>query len=324
MKTLRTVGLSSLAALSCAMAAAQAASADDYPSRPVRIIFPFPTGSVADLTRVVADKLGERFKQPFVVENKPGATGNIGAESVARADPDGHTLMATPPPPLAVNQSLFARLGYDPAAFVPVTLIATMPNVLVAHPQLPASNVRELLDYAKANPDRLSYASTGNGGTPHLTTERFKSAGGVRILHVPYQGIANAMPDLVAGRVDIMFVNLSGVLPLIADGRLKALAVASAERLTALPATATVQETLPGFVSDTWIALAAPPKTPQSIIDKLAVAVREVLRMPDVAERFRQFGAVPGGGTPAESAAFIRQERERWAEVIRASGIKAE
>ena len=214
---------------------AHTASADDYPNRPVHLVFPYSAGGVSDLARLVAERLGERWRQPVLVEVRPGASGNVGAEFVARAPADGYTLLIAPPPPLAINQSLFARLGYDPAAFVPVTVVASMPNLLVATRALPASNLRELLDYAKANPDRLSYASTGNGGTPHLSAELLKAQGQVRIVHVPYQGIASALPDLVAGRVDLMFANLAGVMPLVKDGRLKVLAVASAERLAQLP-----------------------------------------------------------------------------------------
>lgn len=320
MKIQLTIAMSSLA---CAVVGPVLA-ADDYPSRPIRIVYPYPAGGVSDLTHFVADKLAQRFRQPVVIETRPGASGSIGAEVVARAQPDGYTLIATPPPPLAINQSLFPKLAYVPAAFVPVTVIATMPNLLVANRQLPVSDVRELLAYAKAHPDRLSYASTGNGGTPHLTAEHFKGAGGVNIVHVPYQGISSAMPDLASGRVDIMFANLTAVQSMVAAGKLKVLAVASGERLPELPAVPTLQEALPGFVSEAWLALAAPPGTPQPIIDKLAAAVREVLQGPEAIERFRQFGANPIGNTPLQAKNFIREEAERWAEVIRASGIRPE
>ncbi len=301
---------------------AHTAPADEYPNRPVHLVFPYSAGGVSDLARLVAERLGERWRQPVLVEIRPGASGNVGAEFVARAPADGYTLLITPPPPLAINQSLFARLGYDPAAFVPVTVVASMPNLLVATRALPASNLRELLDYAKANPDRLSYASTGNGGTPHLSAELLKAQGQVRIVHVPYQGIASALPDLVAGRVDLMFANLTGVMPLVKDGRLKVLAVASAERLAQLPDVPTVHETLPGFVSDSWLALAAPPQTPAAVVDKIALAVQEVLRSPEVAERLRQLGAVPVGNTPAQAREFIQLEVQRWAQVIRSAAIK--
>jgi tripartite-type tricarboxylate transporter receptor subunit TctC len=324
MRTLTIAAVLVSLALGTAVVPARGAPADDYPNRPIHFIFPYATGGVADLARLVGEKLGTRLNQPVLLETRPGASGNLGAEFVARAPADGYTLLITPPPPLSINQSLFAKLGYDPAAFVPVTVVASMPNLLVATRGLPASTVRELIDYAKANPDRLSYASTGNGGTPHLSAERLKAQAGVRMVHVPYQGIASALPDLVAGRVDIMFANATGVMPLVKDGRLKVLAVASTERLALLPGVPTVHETLPGFVSDSWLALAAPADTPAAVVDKLALAVHEVLQIPEVAERFLQFGAVAVGNSPAQAREFVRNETERWAQVIRNATIKAD
>ena len=303
---------------------AHAAPTDDYPNRAIHLVFPYSAGGVSDLARLVGDRLGERLHQPVLLETRPGASGNLGAEAVARAPGDGYTLLVTPPPPLAINRSLFARLGYDPAAFVPVTVLASMPNLLVATRALPASNLRELIAHAKTQPGRLSYASTGNGGTPHLSAERLKADAGVSIVHIPYQGISAALPDLVAGRVDIMFANTTSVLPLVRDGRLKVLAVASSERLALLPDVPTLAETLPGFVSDAWLAVVAPPGTPAPVIDKLALALREVLQLPDVAEGMRRVGALPVGSTPGQAREFIRRETERWAEVIRAAAIKAD
>lgn len=300
-----------------------AAAQESYPDRPIRIVVPFAAGSVADLfPRIVAEKLAEQWKQPVVIEIRVGASGNIGAEAVARSQPDGYTLLASAPPPLAINQSLFAKLPFDPGAFAPITVLAAVPNVLVVSPSVPVSTVQELLAYARANPDRLTYASTGNGGTPHLTTERLKAAAAVRIVHVPYKGIPSAVLDLVAGRVDIMFANVSGVLPHVKDGKLKVIAVASAGRIEALPEVPTMQETLPGFVSDTWFAVVAPPGTPAAVVEKLSSAIREILRTPDVVAKYRQLGATPVGGSPVETKAFMKQETERWAEVIRAAGIK--
>ena len=300
-----------------------AAAQEHYPDRPIRIIVPYPAGSVADhFPRIVAEKLAERWKQPVIIENRVGASGNIGAEAVARAPADGYTLLASPPPPLAVNQSLFAKLSFDPGAFVPITVLTAIPNVLVAHSSVPASTVQELLAYARSNPDRLSYASTGNGGTPHLTAEWLKAVGGVRIVNVPYKGIPSAMIDLVAGRVDFMFANVAGALPHVKDGKLKVIAVASPERMASFPEVPTVRETLPGFVSDTWFALVAPPGTPAAVVEKLSSAVREILQTPDVVAKYRQLGATPVGGSLAETKAFLKQETERWAEVIRSAGIK--
>jgi len=319
MQTLRAV----LALLTvAAVVPAHTTPVEEYPNRPVHLVFPYSAGGVSDLARFVAERLGERWRQPVLVDVRPGASGNVGAEFVARAPADGYTLLITPPPPLAINQSLFAKLGYDPATFVPVTVLASMPNLLVTTSALPASNLREFLEYAKVNPNRLSYASTGNGGTPHLSAELLKVQGQVHIVHVPYQGIASALPDLVAGRVDLMFANLTGVMPMVKDGRLKVLAVASAERLAQLPGVPTVQETLPGFVSDSWLALAAPALTPPAVIDKIALAVQEVMRSPEAAERIRQLGAVPVGNTPAQAREFIHLEVQRWALVIRGAAIK--
>ena len=300
-----------------------AAAQDSYPNRPIRIIVPFPAGTVADLfPRIVAAKLAERWRQPVVVENRVGATGNVGAEAVARAEPDGYTLLASPPPPLVINQSLFARLAFDPGAFVPVTVLCRVPNVLVAHPSVPASTVEALLAFARSNPDRLNYASTGNGGTPHLTSERLKTVGGVRVVHVPYKGLSHAVIDLLAGHVDIMFAPLPGVAQHIKDGKLKALAVAGPSRIAELPDVSTVQETLPGFTSETWYAVVAPPNTPARIVDKLASEIREILAMTDVIDKYRQLAAIPDGSSPQETGAFLKQESERWGEVIRSNGIK--
>ena len=300
-----------------------ATAQDQYPSRLVRIIVPFAAGTVADhFPRIVAERLAERWRQPVIVENRVGASGNIGAEAVARAEPDGYTLLASAPPPLAINQSLFPKLAFDPAAFVPITVLCSVPNVLVANPHVPASNVSELLAYARAHPDHLSYGSTGNGGTPHLTAERLKRMGGVRIVHVPYRSVPQATIDMLAGRVDIMFANLGGVLPNIKEGKLKALAVASAERVDSLPGVPTMQEAIPGFVSVTWFAVVAPPGTPAAIADQLALEMRAILGLPEVVERYRQLGATPVGSSPAETATFLKQESERWGEVIRSAGIK--
>jgi tripartite-type tricarboxylate transporter receptor subunit TctC len=301
----------------------RAIATDDYPARPVRIVVPYPAGTVADhFPRIVAEKLAEQWKQPFLLDNRAGASGNIGAEAVSRARPDGHTLLASPPPPLAINQSLFTNLPFDPHAFAAITVLAAVPNVLVANPGVPASSIPELVAYARTNPDRLTYASIGSGSTPHLTTERFKSVAGVRMLHVPYKGSPGAILDLVAGRVDVMFVNHAAVFAHVNDGRLKLIAVASRERLASLPEVPTVSETLPGFVSDTWFALVAPPGTPGAIVDTLSSAIREILRTPEVIARYRQLGATPVGSTPTEARAFLQQESERWAEVIRSARIK--
>jgi tripartite-type tricarboxylate transporter receptor subunit TctC len=295
---------------------------DNFPNRPIRIIVPFAPGGAADtLPRLVAEKLALKWHQPVIIENRPGATGNLGAEAVARAEPDGYTLLGAPPPPLAVNQNLFPKLGFDPSAFVPVTIIAAVPNVLVAHPKVPASSIQELIAYAKANPDRLSYASTGSGGTPHLTAELFKSTTGVRMVHVPYKAVPLAFVDLLAGQVDMMFANLGDSMQHIRSGKLRAIGIGSRLRWPALPDVLAISEVLPGFVSDTWYAVVAPPKTPPDLVEKLSLAIAEALRLPDVANRLNGLSATPVGSSPGETAAFIRQETQRWRDVILATGV---
>jgi tripartite-type tricarboxylate transporter receptor subunit TctC len=295
----------------------------DYPSRPVKIVVPFAAGGIADvLARLVAEKLHAKLGASFVVENRAGASGNIGAEAVARAEPDGYTLLATPPPPLAVNQSLFPDLRFDPRAFVPVTVIAAAPNVLVVRPDVPAATIEGLVAFAKANPDKLSYASTGSGGTPHLTAEMFKRATGAQIVHVPYKGMPPALTDLLGGRVDMMFANLSDALPYISSGKLRALGIASTTRFPRLPDVPTVSETLPGFVSETWFAIVAPPRTPTPIASRLSSAVAEVLRQPDVASTIRELSVVPAGSSPDETATFLKQETDRWHEIIVSAAIR--
>ena len=306
-------------------APAIAAAQSDYPARPIRIVVPIPPGATADsLPRIIADRLAVKWGQPVVVENRPGAALNVGAEAVARAEPDGYTLLATPPSPLTVNQSLYARLGYDPSAFVPVTVMATLPNVLMLHPRVPAQTLPELIAYARANPDKLTYASSGNGGTPHLSMELLKTLAGIRLVHVPYKGLAPALTDLLAGHVDMMFDNLGNALGPVTGGRLKALAVGARTRIPALPDVPAMAELFPGFLSTTWFAIVAPPKTPPEIAAKLSSTISGILAQPDVARRFADLSSTPVGSTPEETAAFIKEEQERWQRVITAAGIKPE
>jgi len=300
--------------------------AQEWPAKPVRIIVPFPPGGSADLLpRIVGERLAQQWGQPVVIENRPGAAGNIGATAVFQAEPDGYTLLSAPPPPLVINRLIYPKLAYDSTQFVPMTVIAAIPNVLLVHPRVAATSVNELIAYARQNPTKLNYASQGSGTTSHLTAELFKSmAGGLQITHVPYKGTAPALADLLAGQVDMMFDNLGVSHPQVKSGKLKALAVASSKRVPSLPDVPTVAETLPGFDAVTWFGIVGPPRTPPAIADKVAAGVAESLRNPDVLRRLGDLSADPLGMSPAETAAFMKQETERWGAVVRSAGVKVE
>ncbi len=304
--------------------ASSTALAQEWPARPVRIIVPFPAGGSADLLpRIVGEKLAERWGQPVIIENRPGAAGNIGADLVFRAEPDGYTLLSAPPPPLVINRLLYPKLSYDPTQFVPMSVIAAIPNVLLVHPKLGVNSVAELISLAKNNPGKLNYASQGSGSTSHLTAELFKSmAGGLQITHVPYKGTAPALADLLGGQVDMMCDNLGVSLPHVRSGKLKALAVASIRRVASLSNVPSLSETLPGFESQAWYGIVGPPKTPAAIADKVSFSVMEALKLPDVQKRLADLSAEPMGLGPGETAAFMRQETERWGAVIRSAGVK--
>jgi len=297
------------------------ACGQDWPTKTVRIVVPFPPGGSADLLpRIVGEKLAERWGQPVIIDNRPGAAGNIGAEVVFRSEPDGYTLMSAPPPPLVINRLLYPKLQYDATQFVPMSVMAAIPNVLLVHPKVPANSVAELISYVKQNPGKLNYASQGNATTSHLTAELFKSmAGGLQITHIPYKGTAPALADLVAGQVDMMCDNLGVSLPQVRAGKLKALAVTSKTAFMGIPAMA---DTLPGFEAQAWFGIVGPPKTPSAIAEKVGASVKEVLKMPDVQKRLAELSAEPMGLGPAESAAFMKQETERWGAVIRSAGVK--
>jgi len=318
MRTL-TAALSILLSLSSSIALAQ-----DWPARTVRIIVPFPAGGSADLLpRIVGEKLSERWGQPVIIENRPGAAGNIGAAAVYQAEPDGYTLLSAPPPPLVINRLLYPKLAYDSTRFVPMTVIAAIPNVLLVHPKVQANSVAEFISYVKSNPGKLNYASQGNGTTSHLTAELFKHlAGGLSITHVPYKGTAPALADLVGGQVEMMCDNLGVSLPHVRSGKLKALAVASARRVPSLPEVPALAETLPGFEAVAWFGIVAPPGTAGAIAEKVSAGVRDALKMPDVQKRLAALSAEPMGLTPAQSAEYMKQETERWAAVIRTANVK--
>jgi tripartite-type tricarboxylate transporter receptor subunit TctC len=293
-----------------------------YPSQPIKIIVPFPPGGVVDaLARLMGDRLQARLGQPVHVENKPGAAGNIGAELVAQAKPDGYTLLVAPPPPLVINQSLYPKLPFDPQTFVPVTVIATAPNVLVAHPKVSAGAVGELASEARVQPGKLKYASTGIGSTGHVTTEWLKSIAKVDLTHVPYQGVL-AYPAILSGEVDVMFMTLSDALPYIRSGKLKALAVGSDKRISELPQVPALTETMQGFVSLGWFGVVSSPGTPSQVAEKLSEEIANALRRPDMAKKLKDMGVEPVGGSPTQTAAFFKEEAERWSKVIREANIK--
>jgi tripartite-type tricarboxylate transporter receptor subunit TctC len=302
------------------------AAAQEWPQKTVRIVVPFPAGGSADLVpRIAAEKLAQQWGQPVIIDNRPGAAGNIGADTVFKSDPDGYTLLSAPPPPLVINRLLYPSLSYDPTQFVPITVIAAIPNVLLVNDKVPASSVAELIAFAKTNPGKLNYASQGSGSTSHLTAELFKSmAGGLEITHVPYRGTAPALADLLAGQVDIMCDNLGVSLPHVKSGKLRALGVASRMRSPSLPDVPTLAETLPGFEAVAWFGVVAPPKTPPAIAEKVAAGVREALKNPEVLRRLQELSADPMGLTPAETAAFMTQETERWGRVIRSARVKVD
>jgi tripartite-type tricarboxylate transporter receptor subunit TctC len=312
------------AALLALLTAIPAARAQDYPARSVKIIVPFPAGGTADvMPRVFADWLSRKWGHPVVVENRTGAAGNIGAEAAAKSDPDGYTLLSAPPPPLVINHNLYPKLGFDPTEFVPIIIMGRVPNALVVNPtKIPAKNVSELIAYAKANPGKVTSATQGNGTTSHLTSELFQLMAKVQVQHVPYRGSAPALNDLVAGNVDIMFDNLGVSLALVKGDKLKLLAVATPKRMASLADVPTMAETLPGFESAAWFAVVAPPKTPRAIVDKINADMNEALRQPEVLDRLTQLSAEPMGGTPQATAAYMREEIERWHTVIKAANIK--
>ena len=301
------------------------APAQDFPTRAVRIIVPFPAGGTADIVpRVVGEMLARKWRQPVVIENRTGAGGNIGAEAAFKAEPDGYTLLASPPPPLVINQNLYPHLNFDPAQFVPVVVMVRVPNSLVVTPKFPPRSVAEVIAQARANPGKVTSATQGNGTTSHLTSEMFQMSAGVKLQQVPYRGSAPALADLVAGNVDLMFDNLGVSLALVKGGQLRLLAVATQSRMASLPDVPTLAETLAGFESAAWYAVVAPPRTPPQIVSKLNADINEALRAPEMGAHLAEWSAEAIGGTPQQTAAYMREEVERWNKVIKAAGVKLE
>jgi tripartite-type tricarboxylate transporter receptor subunit TctC len=315
-----------LAALLALALPSLAQAGTDYPGRAVKVIVSAPPGGGLDIAaRVVADRLAKLWGQPFVVENRPGAGGNLGSEAVAAAEPDGYTLLAAQPAPLTTNVVLYKKLAFDPSALEPLAIMTTIPNTLVVRADFPANSVAELIAYAKANPGKVNFGSQGVGTTPHLTGELFARVTGTTLTHVPYRGTAQAVNDLVAGHLDLLFFQLDSVREQYQGKKAKMLAVTTGERVASVPEVPTMEEAgVKGFRSDTWNALAAPPKTPAAIVAKLNAAITAVLKAPETAEHLRAMNMTPVGGTPDAIKAFIKEETERWGEVIRAANIRVD
>jgi tripartite-type tricarboxylate transporter receptor subunit TctC len=293
------------------------------PTHPVKIIVPFPGGGGNDLlARIMADKLQAKWGQPVVVENKSGAGGNIGADLAWQSEPDGYTLLLAPPGPLAINQTLYKQLSYKPLEFVPLTVAAAVPNVVIVRKELAAKSLKEFIDYVKANPGKVSFGTQGNGATPHLTAMMFQTMTGTQMVHVPYRGETLVLNDMIGGHVDVFFGNIAAALGPYRDARVRILAISDVRRSPLMPEVPTTAEAgLPALISTSWFALAAPPKMPPALAADLAKAAIEVIKLPDVQARIRAIYYEPVGGTPAEMAAFIKEEAQRWGDVIRANNI---
>jgi tripartite-type tricarboxylate transporter receptor subunit TctC len=303
-----------------------AAAAAEFPTKSVRFIVPWPAGGGADfLSRVVSEKLSERWQRTVVVDNRGGAGGILGTELAAKAPADGYTwfLCTTPS---TITPALHGKVSFDLMKdFVPVILLASAPYVLAAHPSVPVKSVPELIAYAKSNPGRLSYSSSGNGSAPHLAGELFKTRAGVQMTHVPYKGTAPALADTIAGHVQLTFANLVPTLPQVRSGKLRGLAVTGAQRVKQLPELPTIAESvLPGFQVTVWYGIEVPAGTPKHVVTTMNRDINEVLRLPEVAERLSREGATPIGGTPAEFGAHIQSELRKWAQTVRDSGAKAD
>jgi tripartite-type tricarboxylate transporter receptor subunit TctC len=312
------------AALACV---ATASFGQGFPEKPIRLVIGFTSGGPSDiLARALGQKLGERWNQQVVIENRPGAGGNVAAEAVAKSAPDGYTWLLGNNSILATNQSLYGRLGYDPVKdFAPVSLVAVQPNILVVHPDVRAHSVAELILLAKKSPGKLNYASSGAGAAAHLAGELFKAMAGVDLVHVPYKGAQPALTDVIAGQVQVMFATSASVIPFIKAGKLRALAVTTARRSASAPDLPTVSEAgVPGFEAITWHGVVVPAATPGPLVERLNRDIVAVLRLHDLRERLAMLGAEVIAGTPAEFADYIAGEIPKWAKVVRDSGARIE
>jgi len=315
--------IATAAVIATATAANAQQSAADYPNKPVRVTVTVPAGGGVDtVTRIVTERLRSKLGQAFVIENKGGAGGNIAAESVFHAEPDGYTLMASQPAPLTTNVVLYKKLNYDPTAFEPVAIMSLAPNVLLVKNDFPAKTLAEFMTYVRANPGKLNYASQGPGTTSHLTAELFNKLAGTTLTHVPYKGTGPALIDISAGHVDLIFMQLEAAIKLHEGGKARILAVTTEKRIAALPDIPTMGEAgLKDFISDTWNAISAPPKTPPAIVAKLNTAINDVMKVPEVQEQYGKQLLQLGGGTPQHMAKVMKEETARWSAVIREAKI---
>jgi tripartite-type tricarboxylate transporter receptor subunit TctC len=318
------IALALIAALMFA-SSALAESAAEFPSRPIHIIVCVPAGGGVDtVTRIVANGLQGKLGQPVIVENRAGAAGNIGAEAVFTSAPDGYTLLASQPAALTVNPLLYKGMNFDPSKFEAVAIMTSIANVLLVRPDFPAKTPQEFIAYAKANPGKINYASQGIGTTSHLTAALFETVTGTKLVHVPYKGTAPALNDIIASHVDMIFMELASAIKLHESGRARILAVATTHRIANLPDIPTLDEAgVKGFESGTWNAIAAPPKTPPAIVEKLNKAINEVLKSPEAQAHFAAINLHAAGGSAAEAKAFIVKETEVWGGVIKTAGVAA-
>ena len=307
-----------------AAAASAPAMAQDFPVRPIRIIVAYtPAGATDILARAVGQKMSEYWGQPVIVDNRPGAAGNIGTEIAAKSAPDGYTLLMATAGTHGINPGLYRKLNWDPKEFTGVSLVAMVPNILVVNTALPVKSVKELIAYAKANPGKLSYGSPGLGSTAHLSMELFKSMTGTNMIHVPYKGSAGVMADVMSGQIALTMDNIPPYLPQVKAGKLRALAVSPAKRTPAAPEIPTVAEAgVPGYDSGAWFGIVAPAGTPKPVIDKLAHETQRILKLPDVRERIGALGAEVVGDTPEEFNAFMKSELAKWAKVIKEANVE--
>jgi tripartite-type tricarboxylate transporter receptor subunit TctC len=314
------------ALLAAALPAIAPALAQDWPQKTVRIVVPFPAGGSNDtLCRIVADKLSGNWKQPVIVDNKPGAGGNIGAEVAYSAAPDGYTLLCSPPGPLSINHNLYRTLTYDWAKFVPITVLALSPNVITARKDLPVDSAREFIAWAKANPGKVTYASQGNGSTSHLSAQMLATQAGIEMVHVPYKGEGPALVDITAGRVDIFVGNISAALRFEKSGQVKFLGLAAKSRSPVAPEVPDAAEIgLPDLIASAWFAVVAAPGTPDAIVQKINADTAAALKLEDVRAKFLEQGAEPAGDSPNLTAAFIKDEEARWRAVIKTANVTLE